>query len=98
MSAKVSKLSKLHEMLTQAFIEDLKIARDQGIPMAASDKAVIVKFLKDNNITADPDDTKMHELDAAFQEQMRAKRTKRTQELLANDPSAQDIELAGLFM
>lgn len=46
--------------------------------MAASDKAVIVKFLKDNNITADPDDTKMHELDAAFQEEMRAKRTKRT--------------------
>lgn len=36
--------------------------------MAASDKAVIVKFLKDNNITADPDDSKMQELDKAFRE------------------------------
>lgn len=45
--------------------------------MAASDKAVIVKFLKDNNITADPDDSQMHELDEAFRKDMQAKRNKR---------------------
>lgn len=98
MSAKVSKLAALHEMLAETFMEDLRIARDEGIPMAASDKAVIVKFLKDNNITADPDDTQMHALDEAFQKEMQAKRNKRAEELLSNDPTAGDQEFAGLFM
>ena len=54
MSAKKSTLETLHEMLTELFIEDIKICRSEGIPMSASDKAVIVKFLKDNDVTAEP--------------------------------------------
>ena len=63
MAGKVSKLSQLHEVVTELFLEDIKIAREEGIPIAASDKAVIIKFLKDNNITADPDTEDMKELD-----------------------------------
>lgn len=74
MAAKVSALSILHEMLAEAFIEDLRICKDEGIPMAASDKAVIVKFLKDNNITADIDADDMQELRDSFDDELRAKR------------------------
>ena len=94
MSAKVSTLSKLHELLAQSFIEDIETAREADIPMAASDKAVIVKFLKDNNITADPDDSQMQELDAAFQEEMASKRQARAEEILARNPSADDQSIA----
>ena len=54
MAAKKSSLETLHEMLTELFMEDIKICRSEGIPMSASDKAVIVKFLKDNDVTAAP--------------------------------------------
>lgn len=66
--------------------------------MAASDKAVIVKFLKDNNITADPDDSQMHELDSAFMAEMKAKREKRAEALLSSDPAADNESMMGLFI
>lgn len=49
MAAKKSSLETLHEMLTELFMEDIKIYRSEGVPMSASDKAVIVKFPKDND-------------------------------------------------
>lgn len=64
--------------------------------MAASDKAVIVKFLKDNNITADPDDSKMQQLDKAFREQMAQKRQARAEALLVRNPETDD-NFIGLF-
>lgn len=96
MAAKVNKLAKLHQMITDMFIEDIRLAQQADIPMAASDKAVIVKFLKDNNITADPDDSKMQQLDKAFREQMAQKRQARAQALLARNPETDD-NFIGLF-
>ncbi len=55
MAASTGTLSALHEMLTEMFIQDIKLSIEEGIPMSASDKAVIVKFLKDNSITAEAD-------------------------------------------
>ena len=49
MAAKSSQLGTLHELITEMFINDIKMCQDEGIPMSASDKAVIVKFLKDND-------------------------------------------------
>ena len=60
MAAKKSTLETLHEMLTELFVEDIKICRMEGIPMSASDKAVIVKFLKDNDVTAAPDEVQTY--------------------------------------
>lgn len=71
MAAKESQLSRLHEMLAMMFIQDIEACTGGGedgeyIPMSASDKAVIVKFLKDNNITAVKDAEDMKELENEF--------------------------------
>lgn len=66
MAAKESRLSKLHEMIAELFIDDINMCREEGIPMAASDKAVIVKFLKDNDITAVKDEDDMAKLEQEF--------------------------------
>lgn len=62
MAAPVAKLGKLHELLTDIMLEELRMYQDESIPVPSSDKAAIAKFLKDNNITADPTDKA--ELDA----------------------------------
>lgn len=77
MAAKKSALEQLHEMLTELFIEDIKICRSDGIPMSASDKAVIVKFLKDNDVTAAPDEIKVQALRDELQDELAAKREAR---------------------
>lgn len=56
MAAPQSKLGKLHELLTDIMLEELEMYRTEAIPVPSSDKAAIAKFLKDNNITADPTD------------------------------------------
>ena len=47
-------LRELHEKLANAMLEEVNFARDEGMPIPAADKGAIAKFLKDNNITADP--------------------------------------------
>lgn len=82
MSAKTSTLEKLHEMLAELFIEDIKLCREEGIPMSASDKGVIVSFLKNNNITADPDLEDMQRLDEEFKRQAEIERAARAKSML----------------
>ena len=47
-------LQKLHQELATAMLEEVVLARNEGMPVPAADKGAIAKFLKDNNITADP--------------------------------------------
>ena len=82
MAAKQSKVSSLHDLLTELFIEDIKMCRAEGIPMSASDKAVIVKFLKDNDVTAEPVEAKVQALREEFQDELAAKREARRQHIL----------------
>lgn len=82
MAAKQSRLSELHEMLAELFIEDIKICRAENIPMSASDKAVIVKFLKDNSVTADIDDDSMRQLRDEFKDELAARRQAKAQTIL----------------
>lgn len=65
--AKVSKLANLHELLVDLFTQDIQLCIDEGIPMSASDKAVIVSFLKNEEITATPDDDKIDAMREEFQ-------------------------------
>lgn len=67
MAAKESELSLLHSLLTNVFTLDCKTCIEEGIPMAASDKLAIAKFLKDNAITCEPDADGMEELRKAFE-------------------------------
>lgn len=64
--AKVSKLASLHELLVDLFIQDIKFCIDEGVPMSASDKAVIVSFLKNEEISATPDDEQIDSLRNEF--------------------------------
>jgi hypothetical protein len=92
MAAKESVLSALHEMLAEMFIEDIRICREEGIPMSASDKAVIVKFLKDNNISADISSEEMSRLTKEFQDELSARRTERAKSILdAKDDEEWDL-------
>ena len=77
MAASTGTLSALHEMLTEMFIQDIKLSIEEGIPMSASDKAVIVKFLKDNSITAEADVNDMQVLREQFQIELDANRAAR---------------------
>ena len=94
MSAKKSTLETLHEMLAELFMEDIRICRSEGIPMSASDKAVIVKFLKDNDITAVIDDAKMKELNEEFADELSKKRAERVLQLVQQ--TEEDELLQGL--
>ena len=97
MAAKKSALETLHEMLTELFMEDIKICRSEGIPMSASDKAVIVKFLKDNNITAEPDAEKVQELRSEFQDELEARREAKRQHILMKAAGADCDAMAGIL-
>ena len=66
--AKVSRLGELHNLLVEMFIQDIEFCRDEKIPMSASDKGVIVSFLKNEEITAMPDDAAIDKLREDFRE------------------------------
>ena len=56
-------LQEVHAMLADYFLEELKRAREEDIPMVSSTLSVIVTFLKNNEITADiRDDADLEEL------------------------------------
>ena len=95
MAAKQSALSKLHEALAEMFLEDIRICKEEGIPMSSSDKGVIVKFLKDNNITADIDNKDMQKLQDEFKDELAERRREKAQALL--DATADSDELAGIL-
>lgn len=73
MGTTVSMMNKLHRLLTEVMQQELEfyLSEDaEGMPMPASDKAAIAKFLKDNNITVDPADKT--DLDALREQLLRA--------------------------
>lgn len=72
--ASISKVSRLHELLVDLFIQDIEFCISEGIPMSASDKGVIVSFLKNEEITATPDDDKLESLKDTFKELTEDKR------------------------
>lgn len=93
--AKASKLAELHEMLAEMFMDDIRICKEEGIPMSAADKGVIVTFLKNNNITADVDDQEMQTLKQEFEDELKAKRQARAAELLAKQEDGDALQ--GVF-
>ena len=95
MAAKQSALSQLHEALAEMFLEDIRICKEEGIPMSSSDKGVIVKFLKDNNITADIDNQDMQKLQDEFKDELAERRREKAQALL--DATNDSDELAGVL-
>ena len=54
--ASVSALGKLHKLVAEAYTERIKQDLEDHLPTDAATLAGAAKFLKDNNITADPAD------------------------------------------
>lgn len=85
-----SRLAELHRRFTEALIEELEEARQQGIPLPAADKSVIAKFLKDNDITADADSAEMQELRDEFNQDVEAARKARATSILGKLNGTED--------
>lgn len=93
-----NRLSELHAMFTELLMDEMKLAKQEGIPVSAADKSVIAKFLKDNMITADIDDDRMDSLRDEFQDELAIKREERRQQLLSKlDASEADQALDDLL-
>lgn len=74
--ARITRLCTLHELLTEMFIEEIKQAQKDEIPLSSADKSVIVTFLKNNDITATADEEQLNTLREEFQELSEARREK----------------------
>lgn len=94
-----SRLAELHSMFTEALIDELAEAKAENIPLPAADKSVIAKFLKDNEITADADDTRLAQLGDDFEDELAERRKARAAEILAkvNGTNGGDDSLAGII-
>ena len=93
----LSNFLQQNNAIRELFIEDIKICRSEGIPMSASDKAVIVKFLKDNDVTAEPDEAKVQALRDEFQDELAAKREARRQHILMKAAGTEADPLEGVL-
>lgn len=76
MAANKKELGSLHSKFTKFLADELEMYIEEGIPMAAADKTVIMTFLKNNNITAestDEDLQRVREQFAGIKEENRGK-------------------------
>ena len=94
-AATIETLEKLHGLMAEVFIDDIVACKRAGIPMSASDKAVIVKFLKDSAIVANPqvDTTKGDIVKDEFREDMAKRRAENAAKIFTSDD---DSDLADL--
>ena len=57
-----SRLAYLHELLVEQIIADFEFHKEEGIPMSATDKQVAISLLKNEGITATPDNEDIQRL------------------------------------
>lgn len=80
--ATIERLNALHVALTEMFLEDIRMSKEDGIPMASADKSVIVTFLKNNDITASPDEDDLDNLREEFQQLTDERKRKKALDLI----------------
>lgn len=57
MAGSLEKLGKLHELITDSFIARIEDDMSENLPTDAATLAAAAKFLKDNDVSADPAET-----------------------------------------
>ncbi len=60
--ASTSRLTLLHELLVEQIIFEFEFYKAEGIPMSATDKQVALSLLKQEGITATPDNEDIQRL------------------------------------
>lgn len=56
MAASIGELHELHRMITKSMTERIRQDLEDNVPTDAATLGAITKFLKDNNVSADPAD------------------------------------------
>lgn len=51
-----TKLQELFDIFVEQLLEEVKASKEAGIPIAAADKAAIIRFLQINDVTYKPSD------------------------------------------
>lgn len=78
MAAPKKSLGILHEKFTQLLLDELEfyLNNEEGIPMSAADKTVVMTFLKNNGITAESSDEELAALNNAWNQLKQDKQAK----------------------
>lgn len=78
-SASVSDLQELHSLIAQSLNTRIKQDMEDSLPTDAATLGAAIKFLKDNNVSADPADRDdLTELRENLRKQSEARKNKRT--------------------
>ncbi len=86
-------LQELFTIFTEQLLEEVKCAKEAGIPIAAADKAAIIRFLQVNEITYKPQDD---DTLAALREQLAQRGVDRKQSALETLRKANE-DIASLY-
>jgi len=77
-AASLAELEGLHKLIAQSLSERIKQDMDDGLPTDAATLGAAIKFLKDNNVSADPADADdLSALRDKLREQAEARRANR---------------------
>lgn len=96
-AASKSRLAELHKMFTEALIAEIQEASAGEYPLAAADKSVIAKFLKDNDVTADADSAEFQELRDEFEDELELRRREKAKEILDKVGGGEGDSLLGII-
>lgn len=80
MAGSLEKLGRLHELITDSFIARIEDDMNENLPTDAATLAAAAKFLKDNDVSADP-------AEAGKLDELREQMIKRSKENKANQAS-----------
>lgn len=101
MAASKGRLGELHNFITEYFHKKLETAKDGGYDLSAAEEAVIVKFLKDNEISADADSVELDSLRESLNiTTLQSIREKKRQEILEKTRAVEEdgaIDLTGVL-
>ena len=78
MAATKKSLGTLHERFTKLLLDELEfyLNNEEGIPMSAADKTVVMTFLKNNGITAESSDEELAAMSDAWNQLKQDKKAK----------------------
>lgn len=82
MALRESKVKQLLEGLADLMLQELDLAKSEGIPLSASDKAVALALIKHCGVSAEPDSDQLAALKDSFSEELAAQRTARAKALV----------------
>jgi len=82
-------LQELFDLFCEQLVEEVRVARDEGLPIPAADKAAIIRFLQVNNMSYVPGDS---DALAKLREEMLAKKAAGSSAMQAVASATADLD------